>query len=185
MPISAQEIAELRALFAKATPGDVSKGRDDMDSFDGATGQQFANVYHATIKYPHPRIVGAMVPVVTARFEGDTPHEDARLYEALHNRGLALLDEIERLRKIVAELRHIEPPNDPSDDMTVEFAVTIADQREALAEARRVIGFYAEERNYDRCAVTLGDGSETDEWPVPDDGGAQARDWMERFGEKR
>lgn len=74
-------LERIKKLCAEATPGPWRKGRDDMDSFDAQTGEQFANVYGPhEVDHPSAQIT-RKVPTVVARVlaEGsDDCHVDAR-----------------------------------------------------------------------------------------------------------
>lgn len=50
------------------TPGPWKTGRNDMQSYDAATGEPFTNVYHATMTFNGERV--ADLPLVIARCFG-------------------------------------------------------------------------------------------------------------------
>ena len=109
----AERIQEIEARLKAATPGPLVKGRDDMDSWHGNDGVQFANVY-TEVNGPerHP-VTGNLLPNVVAEARGDDPHANARLIAhipddiayllAVHATLTQRVGELEKERGILAE----------------------------------------------------------------------------------
>ena len=72
------------------TMGPWKTGREDMESYDGATGISFTNIYHATLK--DGTYMGMPLPVVIGRAEGDNNKANAKLMAAAPDLLEALLD---------------------------------------------------------------------------------------------
>ena len=90
-------------------------GRDDMQSYDGLTGEPFTNIYHATeTDGIHPR-TGETLPKVMGRAVGPDNKRTAKLFAAapvlrdLLDTAVEYLesDDRESVRRLVADARHL------------------------------------------------------------------------------
>lgn len=166
MTITPEEIARLRALEAKATPGPWTVGPQDPDAPYGPP---------AVLSPDHPAVKGGEV------YEGDTcigfaglaltcydyPSETTQInYEliaAARNAMPRLLDEIERLRDELDFQKRLRVPCECSADDACKFArerdEARADLREAMALLRKgyllVCAHKAAFQSYAECNDTF------------------------------
>lgn len=68
--------------MSKYTAGPWKTGREDMQSFDGATGEAFTNIYHSTKSDGRHHVTKEPLPLVIGRAEGDNNKANARLIAA-------------------------------------------------------------------------------------------------------
>ena len=99
--LSDERIREIKERCEKATKGPWTPGREDMQSYDGATGQPFSSVYADDDRAGLH--MGHKLPLVIARIDGkdieaEEEKSNARFIAHARTDIPDLLAEIERLR---------------------------------------------------------------------------------------